>query len=163
MVLLFDLDIKRPMCEGCFGSIEGESCGWPKGTVRACVALITIPLGFLSSIIIMIILVVKEQYTVALGVNSVIWGVVGSIIGHYFGSKQAEGAAKMMSQTEHELIESRNLEISRGGISMQPITTGNPVHSFPSGYRTVPVVHNSPTDNPNDTVIDNNNNNTITL
>ena len=97
----------------CFGSIEGESCGWPKGTVRATVALTTIPLGFISSLVIMIILIIKEQYTIALGINSVIWGVIGTIIGHYFGSKQAEGAAKLISQTEHELIESRNIEIAR--------------------------------------------------
>ena len=95
----------------CFGSIENESCGWPKGTVRACVALTTIPLGFLASIIIMVILIIKEQYTIALAVNSGIWGVIGTIIGHYFGSKQAEGAAKMLLTSEHELIESRNLEI----------------------------------------------------
>ena len=75
------------MCKCCFGPIEGESCGWPKGTVRATVALTTIPLGFLASIIIMVILIVKEQYTIALGINSVIWGLIGSIIGHYFGSK----------------------------------------------------------------------------
>lgn len=97
----------------CFGTIEGESCGWPKGTVRACVTLITIPIGFLSSVAAMIILIINEEYTIALGINSVIWGVVGTIVGHYFGTKQAEGAAKLISQTEHELIESRNLIISK--------------------------------------------------
>ena len=102
------------MCTCCFGSIENESCGWPKGTVRAVVALTTIPLGFLSTLVIMIILVLKEEYTIALGVNSVIWGVIGTIIGHYFGSRTAEGAAEMISRNGHELIESRNLEINNG-------------------------------------------------
>ncbi len=101
------------MCKCCFGNIEGESCGWPKGTVRATIALTSITLTFLATISIMIILIIREQYTIALGVNSVIWGVIGTIIGHYFGSKQAEGAAKMISQTEHELIESRNREIDQ--------------------------------------------------
>jgi len=105
------------MCNCCFGSVEGESCGWPKGTVRATVALTTIPLGFIASLVIMIILIIKEQYTIALGVNSVIWGVIGTIIGHYFGTKQAEGAAKIVAQTEHELIEQRNKEIDLGIIS----------------------------------------------
>ncbi len=97
----------------CFGTVEGESCGWPKGTVRACVTLITIPIGFIASIAMMIILIVQGQYKIALGINSVIWGVIGTIIGHYFGTKQAEGAAKMILQSEHELIESRNLELTR--------------------------------------------------
>ena len=97
------------MCKCCFGSIEGESCGWPKGTVRASIAMITIPLGFLSTTAVIIILIVKEQYTIALGVNSVIWGVVGTIVGHYFGTKQAEGAAKMISQNDQELIRSQNM------------------------------------------------------
>ena len=97
------------MCKCCFGSIEGESCGWPKGTVRASIAMITIPLGFLSTTAVMIILIVKEQYTIALGVNSVIWGVVGTIVGHYFGTKQAEGAAKMISKNDQELIRSQNM------------------------------------------------------
>ena len=99
------------MCKCCFGDIEGESCGWPRGTVRACIALSTIFVSFLAATIIIIILIIKEQYTIALGINSVIWGVIGTIIGHYFGTKQAEGAAKLISQTEHELIESRNREL----------------------------------------------------
>ena len=97
------------MCKCCFGSIEEESCGWPKGTVRASIAMITIPLGFLSTTAVIIILIIKEQYTIALGVNSVIWGVVGTIVGHYFGTKQAEGAAKIISQNDQELIRSQNM------------------------------------------------------
>lgn len=98
------------MC--CCGPLKDESCGWPKGTVRASVALVTIPLGFISSVVLMVVLIVKEQYTIALGVNNVIWGVIGTIIGHYFGSRQAEGAAKMISETEKELIKARDKEIS---------------------------------------------------
>jgi hypothetical protein len=112
------------MCKCCFGPLEDESCGWPKGTVRAIIALLTISLGFVASSVIMVVLVIKKQYTIALGVNSVIWGVIGTIIGHYFGSKQAEGAAKMISKTEHELIESRNKEIDKQ-------------NTIPSGYNSV--------------------------
>lgn len=96
----------------CFGSIEDESCGWPKGTVRATIALITIPIFFLSSVSVIIILIVKEQFTIALGINSGLFGVIGTIIGYYFGSKQGEGAAKLLAQSEHELIESRNMEFN---------------------------------------------------
>ena len=115
------------MCTRCFGTIEGESCGWPKGTVRACVALTTIPFAFLASITIMIILIIKEQYTIAIGVNSVIWGLIGTIIGHYFGSKQAEGAAKMISQTDHELIQSRNIEMANSNIYSNVVRPSEPI------------------------------------
>ena len=126
-----------------FGDIKGESCGWPKGTVRACVALTTIPLGFIASTTVMIILIIKEQYTIALGINSVIWGLIGTIIGHYFGSKQAEGAAKMISQNEHELIESRNMEMAsinaingnpRGIYRYGPLNNNNSVNNNSRGY-----------------------------
>ena len=101
------------MCTCCFGTVEGESCGWPKGTVRAVIALITIPLGFVTAITIIILLVVKEQYLVAVGINGVVWGLIGTIIGYYYGSRSAEGAAKMISDIEHEITESRNMEIAR--------------------------------------------------
>jgi hypothetical protein len=94
------------MCKCCFGNIEGESCGWPRGTVRSIIALITIPLSFISAIGIMIALIVKEQYLVAVGINSVIFGVIGTIIGYYYGTKSAEGAAKLISDTEHEILRS---------------------------------------------------------
>ena len=102
------------MCTCCFGNVEGESCGWPKGTVRATVALVTIPLGFAAATAVVGVLMWKEQYTAATGIIGTIFGIVGTIIGHYFGSKQAEGAAQLISQTEHELIESRNQEIAHG-------------------------------------------------
>ena len=127
------------MCKCCFGNIEGESCGWPKGTVRATVALTTIFLAFIGTTIIIIILIIKEQYTIALGVNSVIWGVIGTIIGHYFGSKQAEGAAKMISQTEHELIESRNREIEHNNQLSRGIHRYNPVPIDSTPPNTLPL------------------------
>lgn len=168
------------MCNCCFGSTEGESCGWPRGTVRACVALTTIPLGFLASTIIMVILIIKEQYTIALGVNGVIWGVIGTIIGHYFGAKQSEGAAKMISQAEHELIESRNMEIARKDIGSMvaipnsstntvigtPLMENSTNRRVPRGYSPIPLVRNDRANlpkshNPSDVVInmeDNDNN-----
>ena len=53
----------------CCGKNEKESCGWPKGTVRAVIALTTIPLGFLTALVIMVLLIIKEQYLVATGIN----------------------------------------------------------------------------------------------
>ncbi len=98
------------MCKCCFGNIEGESCGWPKGTVRAIVALTTILLAFGAAGAVVGVLLWKEQYTAATGVIGTMFGVVGTII--YFGTKQAEGAAKLISKNEHELIESHNLDVA---------------------------------------------------
>jgi hypothetical protein len=61
----------------------------------------------------MVILILRDQYNVALGINTGIWGVVGTIIGYYFGSKQGENAAKLISQTGRDLIDSRNREIKQ--------------------------------------------------
>lgn len=107
------------MCKCCFGDIEGESCGWPKGTVRAVIALVTIPLAFAAAAAVIGVLMWKEQYTAATGVIGTIFGIVGTIIGYYFGSKQAEGAAKLISETEHDLIESRNQELKYGYRNMR--------------------------------------------
>lgn len=101
------------MCRCCFGDVEGESCGWPKGTVRGTIALVSIPMAFAIACACMVILIIKDQYEVALGINGGIWSVVGTIIGYYFGTKQGEAAAKLLSQNGHELIESRNREIDR--------------------------------------------------
>ena len=36
----------------------------------------------------MIILIIQKQYTIAVGINSVIWTAIGTILGYYFGSKK---------------------------------------------------------------------------
>lgn len=75
---------KHKMC----GPLENESCGWPRGTVRATIALVSIPIGFASAITIMIILIIQKQYEIALGINNVVWVAIGTILGYYFGSKK---------------------------------------------------------------------------
>ena len=103
----------QPMCKCCFGNVEGESCGWPKGSIRGIIALISIPMSFTIACAAMILLIIKEQYSVALGFSNGIWGVVGTIVGYYFGTKQGESAAKLLSQAGHDIIESRNREIEQ--------------------------------------------------
>ena len=109
------------MCKCCFGNVEGESCGWPKGSIRGIIALISIPMAFLMTCTAMIILIFKDQYNIALGLNNGIWGVVGTIIGYYFGTKQGESAAKLLSKAGHDIIESRNLEIEQNNLLTREI------------------------------------------
>ena len=107
---------RKRMCRCCFGDVEGESCGWPKGSIRGTIALISIPMAFLMTCACMIILIVKDQFNIALGMNNGIWGVVGTIVGYYFGTKQGEAAAKLLSKAGHDIIESRNREIEQNNL-----------------------------------------------
>lgn len=91
------------MCKCCMGMNQEESCGWPKGTVRAMIATIVIIFGILSLSTLMILLYTKEKYEGALGVSSTIGGLVGIVIGYYFGSKSAEGATNAILQNEERL------------------------------------------------------------
>jgi hypothetical protein len=87
------------MFKCCCGNVEGEPCGWPSGTVRAVVTLITVPITFAIACAAIIILIINGQYDIALGINNGIWAVVGTIIGYYFGSKQGETAVKLLSES----------------------------------------------------------------
>ena len=88
-----------------------EACGWPKKTVRATIALSVVISVVVSAIVCMIWLVVVKQYESALGILATLTGLVGTIIGYYFGSRSAESASQLIAQAEHELIESRNKEM----------------------------------------------------
>lgn len=117
------------MCKYCIGNIEGESCGWPKGTVRGAIALITIPLAFVIASAAIIILILKNEYDVALGILSGQMGAVGGIIGYYFGSKNGENTANLLSQAGHELIESRNREIDHNNMISRSMLRHNHIHN----------------------------------
>lgn len=100
----------------CLGTIPDESCGWPKGTVRSTLSLIIIITGLASMSTLMILLFTKDQYEAAIGVAGTIAGFVGLVIGYYFGSKSAEGAAKMISNVETQIME-RNRELEAGNMA----------------------------------------------
>jgi len=97
----------------CLGNIPDESCGWPKGTVRSALSLIIVNIGLLSLVTLMILLFTAEKYEAAIGVGGSIGGFVGIVIGYYFGSKSAEGAAKLISKVEGDLLD-RNRELEAG-------------------------------------------------
>ena len=106
------------MCKCCIGPDSNQSCGWPKGTVRAVIALSVIFMGVASLTTLMILLYAAEKFEAAIGIGSTIGGIVGIVIGYYFGSRGAEGAAEgaahMIVDTENQLLKtqeamSRNL------------------------------------------------------
>jgi len=99
------------MCKCCIGPYEHQSCGWPKGTIRATIAISVIFLGVLSLTSLMILLYAAEKYEAAIGIGSTIGGLVGIVIGYYFGSRGAEGAAEgaahMIADTEEQLLKTQ--------------------------------------------------------
>ena len=99
----------------CTDHNPNEACGWPKKTIRGAIALIIIPIIILLMGSMMIMFFIIGQYESALGILSVLSGTSGSIIGYYFGSRSAESAADTISNMEHELIESKNMEIKAMG------------------------------------------------
>ena len=93
-------------------SNPNEACGWPRKTVRATIALIVIPTVISAAIAMMILLFIRDQYESALGILATLTGLLGTIVGYYFGSRSAERVSDLIAQTEHEIIESRNRELS---------------------------------------------------
>jgi hypothetical protein len=89
-----------------------EAFGWPKGTVRGLIAIIICITIVLIMSVLMILFFIKEQYESALGILSVLSGILGSIIGYYFGSRSAETATDTISKMEHEMNEVRTREMN---------------------------------------------------
>ena len=81
----------------CCNGNQDEACGWPRKTVRATIALVSIPIIITGSIVLMILLFWRGKYSSALGVLSGLTGILGTIIGYYFGSRSAENS-KIISE-----------------------------------------------------------------
>jgi len=88
-----------------------EACGWPKKTVRATIALMVIPPVIMGSIAMMILLFTKQQYESALGILATLTGILGTIVGYYFGSRSAERASEIIREAEHENLENANRQL----------------------------------------------------
>lgn len=87
----------------CCGPIPNESCGWPRGTVSATLAIIIITITLLTGTSAIIILItVYNQHTVAVGILGTMFVVVSAVTTHYF-DKQANKA----------IVDAKNSEIDR--------------------------------------------------
>lgn len=72
------------MCWDC--TKTDEACGWPQRTVRAIIAISSIFIIFSTCCALIVILAINEQYQSAISIAGALLGIVGSIIGYYFGS-----------------------------------------------------------------------------
>src|SRR5437764_233774 len=105
----------------CCGPNQNESCGWPPGTIRAILALPAIILTFIISAVVVILLIVNyQQYTIAVGLLGTMFSVISAIVGYYFGTKAGDTATEMVADTQRQIadahrqiIDSKDAELSR--------------------------------------------------
>lgn len=98
----------------CCGSNPNEACGWPPGTVRAFIAIFIITLTFLTAVVSVILLIVNyQQYTIAVGLLGTMFSVISAVVGYYFGTKAADTANKLVADSQRQIIQSKEAELSR--------------------------------------------------
>ena len=104
----------------CCGPLQDEACGWPKGTVRAALALLIVLGAFIIAGGMIVMLIIYGQITVAVGVLGTIFTVVGSVSAYYFSSQQAAVATKLATDNAQRvtaltqrIADSKDQEIAR--------------------------------------------------
>ncbi len=85
---------------GCCGPLPDESCGWPKGTVRAILAVVIVVLAFIIAAGMIVMLIIYNQITVAVGVVGTIFTVVGSVTAYYFSTQAAAASNKAITDAK---------------------------------------------------------------
>ena len=95
----------------CCNSNTEHAFGWPPGPVRAILAITVTFVVSAVSIYGIVELFKSGNTEAALGIIATISGILGTIIGYYFGSKSAEKATALIAESEHILVENRNREI----------------------------------------------------
>ena len=101
-LLLDDLMRYKPVncCErNCCGGLQGMACGWPKGTVRAIIAITLLIVVLIVEGFLAVWLVVHGNETAAVGVGAGMLAEVGAAFGFYFGSR----SSKTDDDTRHHL------------------------------------------------------------
>ncbi len=73
----------------CCGFIENEPCGFPKGTIRSTLAVMIVSIVCIGMMAALIMFLVYQQWTIAVAVAEAMLGVLGTVVGYYFGSRSA--------------------------------------------------------------------------
>lgn len=73
----------------CCGFIENEPCGFPKGTIRSTLAIIVTSVVCVGMIVALVLLLLAQQWAIAVAVAEAMLGVLGTVLGYYFGSRSA--------------------------------------------------------------------------
>lgn len=96
----------------CCGPIPTESCGWPKGTVRALISIIIILLTFVIASASVIILILRGEILYAIGILSTIFSIISAVIAFYFGTKSGESATKAVVESNEKLLAEKDKEMN---------------------------------------------------
>ena len=95
----------------CCGPLSTESCGWPRGTIRALLALLVILVCLLVTGTSELIFIFRNEYVYALGIQNVITGIISIIIGYYFGTKTADAATQAITESSERLLMAKDREL----------------------------------------------------
>ena len=118
----------------CCGTNQNESCGWPKGTVRAAISIIIIVLTFALAGAGIIILIFRDEIVYAMGILSTIFTIISAVIAYYFGSKTGEAAGKAIVESSERRLAEKDREISRS-YSMDILGINNEENKYTNLYR----------------------------
>lgn len=111
------------MC--CKYNNPNEAFGWPPRTVRALIALSSVFVVFHTFCAVIVILVIKEQYSIAMSLAGALLGIIGSIIGYYFGTRGSTPASDNLNHSDIENNITNNLS---------PVVKLEPELSLPSSH-----------------------------
>ena len=93
---------------GCCGQNQDEACGWPKGTVRAMLALVIVVLAFIMASAMITMLIVYSQITVAVGIFGTVFTVVSAVTAYYFSTQAATASNKVLRDAATQVSESKD-------------------------------------------------------
>lgn len=101
------------------GKIPDKPCGWPEGTIRSLIAVpsILMTVGVTGALAIMF--GVNNQISSTMSTLGVMSGLIGVMLGFYFGSRSAENSSKIVADAHNNLLQAtlasneRNLQIFR--------------------------------------------------
>lgn len=86
----------------------GEACGWPPKTVRAILAISVILIAMMASLLVIVFLVIDEEWDIAVGVMGALLSVGTGVLGYYFGYRSGssgmgpDGSSEPENPTEPE-------------------------------------------------------------
>lgn len=103
----------------CCGFIENEPCGYPKGTIRSALAVIVTSIVCLGMMAALIMLLVYQQWAIAVAVAEAMLGVLGTVLGYYFGTRSVSKDNANIIETGLLDNESENI-VAHGRIRPNP-------------------------------------------
>ena len=84
----------------CCGFLENEPCGYPKGTIRSTLAVIITVIVLLAISAVIVMLLIYQQWALAVAVAEAPLAVLSAVIGYYFGSRTKSKDPEFVIETD---------------------------------------------------------------